>query len=156
VGTVFVQMFGVMLANWINEPCGLCVYDKTCGTAAVLEHNGDLYSCDHFVYPENLLGNILEKPLLSMMLSDRQKKFGASKRAALPPTCLNCTFLGICNGGCLKNRVQAEPGFEKGLNYLCSGLKKIYTHVTPYMNFMAGELHNKRAPANVMKWSPYR
>ena len=124
VGTVFVQMFDVMLANWINEPCGLCVYDKTCGTAAVLEHNGDLYSCDHFVYPENLLGNILEKPLLSMMLSDRQKKFGASKRAALPPTCLNCTFLGICNGGCPKNRVQAEPGFEKGLNYLCSGLKK--------------------------------
>ena len=154
VGTVFVQMFDVMLTNWINEPCGLCVYDKTCGTAAVLEHNGDLYSCDHFVYPENLLGNILEKPLLSMMLSDRQKKFGASKRAALPPTCLNCTFLGICNGGCPKNRVQAEPGFEKGLNYLCSGLKKIYAHVTPYMNFMAGELHNKRAPANVMKWSP--
>jgi uncharacterized protein len=154
VGSVFVQMFDVMLANWVNEPCGLCVYDKTCGTAAVLEHNGDLYSCDHFVYPENLLGNILDKPLLSMMLSDRQKKFGASKRAALPPTCLNCAFLEICNGGCPKNRVQAEPGSEKGLNYLCSGLKNLYTHVTPYMNFMAAELRNKRAPANVMKWSP--
>jgi uncharacterized protein len=154
VGSVFVQMFDVMLANWINEPCGLCVYDKTCGSASVLEHNGDLYSCDHFVYPENLLGNILDKPLLSMMLSDRQKKFGASKRAALPPTCLNCAFLEICSGECPKNRVQSEPGSEKGLNYLCSGLKKLFTHVTPYMNFMAGELRNKRAPANVMKWSP--
>jgi uncharacterized protein len=156
VGSVFVQMFDVMLANWIGEFGGLCVYDRTCGTAAVIEHNGDIYSCDHFVYPENLLGNIMERPLLSTMLSERQKKFGSAKRDALPTACLSCTYLDVCNGGCPKNRIQEATGIEKGLNYLCSGLKKLYAHVTPYMNFMAGELRNRRAPANVMKWSPDR
>jgi len=154
VGSVYVQMFDVMLANWINEPGGLCVFDKTCGNAAVLEHNGDLYSCDHYVYPENLLGNILNGPLLEMMLSKRQQKFGDDKRDALPAMCRNCNYLNICNGGCPKNRVSSTSADERGLNYLCRGLKNMFKHVTPYMNFMADELRNKRAPANVMKWAP--
>ncbi len=153
VGKVFVQAFDVMLANWVNEPCGLCIFDKTCGNAAVIEHNGDLYSCDHYVYPENFLGNILNKPLLEMMLSKTQQDFGKNKRNALPGLCLNCDYLNICNGECPKNRISANPDDIAGLNYLCTGLKLLFKHVTPYMNFMAGELKNKRAPANVMAWA---
>jgi uncharacterized protein len=153
VGKVFVQFFDVILANWVGEQGGLCILDKTCGTAAVLEHNGDLYSCDHYVYPENFLGNILNKPILEMMLSKRQQDFGASKRNALPDFCLSCDYLNICNGECPKNRITTTPGGEKGLNYLCRGLKRIFQHVSPYMDFMANELRNKRAPANVMKWA---
>ncbi len=153
VGSIFVQMFDVMLANWISEPGLLCVYDKTCGNAAVIEHNGDVYSCDHYVYPENLLGNILNEPLLEMMLSVKQQKFGADKRDTLTALCRNCNFLSICNGGCPKNRISTAPGGERGLNYLCRGLKSLFNHVTPYMNFMADELRNKRAPSNVMRWA---
>lgn len=153
VGSVFVQMFDVMLANWISEPCGLCIFDRTCGNAAVIEYNGDLYSCDHYVYPENLLGNILNEPLLEMMLSKNQQNFGKNKRNALPDFCLNCDYLNICNGECPKNRISLTPDGKEGLNYLCTGLKHLFKHVTPYMNFMANELSNKRAPANVMKWA---
>ena len=153
VGSVFVQMFDVMLANWISGPCGLCIFDKTCGNAAVIEYNGDLYSCDHYVYPENLLGNILNEPLLEMMLSKNQQNFGKNKRNALPDFCLNCDYLNICNGECPKNRISLTQESNKGLNYLCAGLKQLFKHVSPYMNFMANELSNKRAPANVMKWA---
>ncbi len=153
VGTVFVQLFDVILANWVGEKGGLCIFDKTCGTAAVLEHNGDLYSCDHYVYPENFLGNIMNRPILEMMLSKRQQEFGSGKRDTLPGFCLNCDYLNICNGECPKNRLTATPTGEKGLNYLCRGLKDIFRYVSPYMDFMADELRNKRAPANVMKWA---
>ncbi len=152
VGSVFVQMFDVTLANWIAEPGGLCILDRTCGKAGVIEHNGDIYSCDHFVYPENLLGNILTAPLLEMMRSQNQQSFGAGKRNALPDYCLNCEYLNICNGECPKNRISVTPKGEKGLNYLCPGLKSFFKHVSQYMNFMANELKNKRAPANVMQW----
>jgi uncharacterized protein len=153
VGSVFVQMFDVILANWISEPGGLCILDKTCGSAGVLEYNGDLYSCDHYVYPENFLGNILSTPLYEMMRSQKQKRFGADKRNSLPEYCLKCEYLNICNGECPKNRLSVTPKNEKGLNYLCPGLKSLFNHVTPYMNFMANELKNKRAPANVMAWA---
>jgi uncharacterized protein len=153
VSSVFVQMFDVILANWIGESCGLCVFDQTCGSAAVIEHNGDLYSCDHYVYPENFLGNILNEPLLEMMLSEKQQRFGANKRDVLSDLCLNCEFLNICNGGCPKNRISITSKGEKGLNYLCQGLKSLFKHVTPCMNFMANELKHKRAPANVMAWA---
>lgn len=153
VGSVFVQMFDVMLANWVGEPCGLCIFDKTCGNAAVIEYNGDLYSCDHYVYPENLLGNIFNKSLLEMMLSKKQQEFGMNKKNALPDFCRNCDYLSVCNGECPKNRMSTTPKGEKGLNYLCPGLKNLFIHVTPYMNFMANELKNKRAPANVMRWA---
>ena len=156
VGSVFVQMFDVMLANWVGEPCGLCVFDATCGNAAVIEHNGDVYSCDHYVYPENLLGNILTESLIEMMLSKKQQSFGAKKRDALPDFCLNCEYLSLCNGECPKNRIAKTPAGEKGLNHLCPGLKRLFKHVTPYMNFMANELKHKRAPANEMGWALQR
>lgn len=152
VGSIYVQMFDVMLANWIAEPCGLCVFDETCGNAAVIEHNGDVYSCDHYVYPEDFLGNILEESLIEMMLSKKQQSFGTKKRDALPDYCLNCSYLNICNGECPKNRITKTPEGEKGLNHLCPGLKSLFKHAAPYMNFMANELKNKRAPANVMGW----
>jgi uncharacterized protein len=153
VGSVFVQIFDVILANWVNEPCGLCIFDKTCGNAAVIEYNGDLYSCDHYVYPENFLGNILNKPLLEMMLSKKQQEFGIKKKDRLPDFCLNCDYLNICNGECPKNRISQTPSGEEGLNYLCRGLKSLFKHVAPYMDYMADELNNKRAPANVMAWA---
>lgn len=153
VGSVFVQIFDVMLANWVKEPGGLCIFDKTCGNAAIIEHNGDLYSCDHYVYPENFLGNILDKPMLEMMLSEKQQNFGTDKRNALPDFCLSCDYLDICNGECPKNRISLTPSGEKGLNYLCSGLKNLFKHTAPYMDYMANELINKRAPANVMAWA---
>jgi uncharacterized protein len=153
VGSLFVQMFDVMLANWIGEPCGLCVFDQTCGNASVIEHNGDLFSCDHFVYPENFLGNIRDKSIIEMMLSKKQQSFGTDKRDRLPDFCLNCEFLHICNGGCPKSRITVTPGGEKGLNHLCRGLKTLFKHVTPYMNYMANELKYQRAPANVMAWA---
>ncbi len=153
VGSVYVQMFDVMLANWINEPCGLCVFDATCGNASVIEHNGDLYSCDHYVYPENFLGNIHDRSLLEMMFSSKQQRFGAAKRDALPEFCLKCEYLSICNGECPKHRTAVTSQGDKGLNHLCQGLKNLFEHVAPYMDFMANELRNKRAPANVMAWA---
>lgn len=156
VGSVFVQMFDVTLANWVREPGGLCILDKTCGNAGVLEYNGDLYSCDHFVYPENFLGNILSTPLYQMMRSQKQKRFGDEKRDSLPEYCLKCEYLNICNGECPKNRYSVTSKGEKGLNYLCPGFKSLFKHVAPYMNFMANELNNKRAPANVMAWAKER
>jgi uncharacterized protein len=146
-------MFDVMLANWIDEPCGLCVFDQTCGNASVIEHNGDLFSCDHFVYPENFLGNIRDKSIIEMMLSKKQQSFGTDKRDRLTDFCLNCEFLHICNGGCPKSRIAVTPSGEKGLNHLCRGLKTLFKHVTPYMNYMANELKYQRAPANVMAWA---
>jgi uncharacterized protein len=153
VGTVFVQMFDAMLANWVGEMCGLCVFGSTCGNAAIIEYNGDLYSCDHYVYPENYLGNIANESIIDMMLSEKQQRFGANKRNTLPDFCLDCEYLNICNGECPKNRIAKTPEGDKGLNHLCPGLKNLYKHVTPYMNFMANELKHQRAPANVMAWA---
>jgi len=152
VGSIFVQMFDVVLANWVGEPCGLCTFDKTCGKAGVLEHNGDIYSCDHYVYPENKLGNILDTPLLTMMISEDQYSFGEGKHTRLPGYCLNCDYIDICNGECPKNRLSSISDGEKRLNFLCNGLKTFFKHVDPYMNFMANELKKSRPPANVMKW----
>ena len=153
VGKYFVQIFDATLANWVNQSPGLCVFEKTCGEAAVLEHNGDLYSCDHFVYHENYLGNIMETPLVEMMKSKKQMEFGLKKEYNLPEKCRKCKFRNICRGGCPKNRVVQTEVPEKRLNYLCEGYQHFFGHVAPAMNYMANELKNKRPPANVMKWA---
>jgi uncharacterized protein len=153
VGKYFVQIFDATLANWVNQSPGLCVFDRTCGEAAVIEHNGDLYSCDHFVYHENYLGNILETPMAEMMKSEKQLNFGIRKEASLPEKCNKCKFRRICRGGCPKNRVNPGDMPEKGLNYLCEGYQDFFSHVAPYMNYMATELQHKRPPANVMKYA---
>ncbi|HDR88271.1 MAG TPA: anaerobic sulfatase-maturation protein [Bacteroidetes bacterium] len=152
VGKYYVQMFDVTLANWVGAMPGLCVFSETCGDALVMEHNGDLYSCDHFVFPENYLGNIREEPLLGMVKSRKQFDFGINKRNSLPKYCLRCEYRFACHGECPKNRIRVTPDGEPGLNYLCPGLKMFFQHVKPAMDYMARELVAKRPPANVMNW----
>jgi len=130
----------------------LCVFRKTCGAAMALEHSGDLYSCDHYVYPENRLGNIMESPLAGLAGSEEQQRFGRAKESSLPKYCRECEVRFACNGECPKHRFLRTPEGEPGLNYLCAGYKMFFRHIDPYMRFMAGELRNQRAPANVMTW----
>jgi uncharacterized protein len=151
VGRHYVQLFDATLANWVGQRPGICVFEEKCGDAAVLEHNGDLYTCDHFVYPDYFLGNILEKPLLGMLTSERQKQFGLDKREGLPGHCLKCKVRFACQGECPKNRFLKSPEGEEGLNYLCEGYKHFFGHIAPYMAFMANELKHERPPANVMQ-----
>jgi len=151
VGDYYVQIFDSTLANWVGEQPGVCTFATTCGHAGVMEFNGDVYSCDHFVFPEFKLGNIREKTLTEMMYSERQLQFGADKNDKLPSQCRNCEYLFACHGECPKNRISRTADGEPGLNYLCSGYKKFFHHVAPYMDFMKKELQAKRPPANVMK-----
>jgi len=151
VGEIYVQLFDVTLANWVGAPPGLCVFAETCGEASVMEHNGDLYSCDHFVYPEYYLGNIMQDPLTEMMSSHRQIQFGKDKRDTLPRQCLECEVRFACHGGCPKSRFAQTADGKPGLNWLCEGYKMFFNHVKPYMEFMANELINERPPANIMK-----
>jgi len=156
VGKVFVQIFDVTLANWVGAPPGLCVFSETCGDASVIEHNGDIYSCDHFVYPEYYLGNILDRSLVDMVSSPRQIQFGKDKRDTLPRYCLECPYLFACHGGCPKHRTIKTPDGEEGLNWLCEGYKMFFEHVKPYMDFMANELAHERPPSGVMEWVKHR
>ena len=152
VGKYYVQLFDATLAGMVNQQPGVCIYAKTCGHALAMEHNGDIYACDHFVYPEYLRGNILRDSLVGITLSDEQKHFGNLKYNGLPHQCLDCRFIDLCNGECPKNRIATTSDGEYGLNYLCPGLKLYFEHVYPYMEFMAEELRNHRPPANVMNY----
>jgi uncharacterized protein len=156
VGRVYVQLFDVALEAWAGLPSSLCVFAQTCGDALVLEHNGDIYCCDHYVYPQNRLGNLLETPLETMVRSPRQRAFGQAKMTALPSYCLECRYVSACNGECPKHRFMRTPEGEPGLSYLCPAYKGFFSHVDPYMTFMAGELANQRPPANVMSWARER
>ncbi len=153
VGRVFVQLFDVSLESWLGMAPSLCLFRETCGNAMALEHNGDLYSCDHYVYPENRLGNIMDGPLEDMVLSEQQRKFGEDKRDSLPKYCLKCPVHFACRGECPKHRFLSTPDGEPGLNYLCAGYKKFFRHIDPFMQFMALELRAGRPPANVMAWA---
>jgi uncharacterized protein len=150
VGQVFVQLFDVALAAWLGERPGLCVFEPTCGLGLAMEHNGDLYACDHFVEPRYKLGNILETPILELVGSERQCEFGQAKRDALPRVCRACEVRFVCNGGCPKNRLLRTPGGEPGLNYLCAGYKSFFTHIDRPMRMMVEELRARQPPANVM------
>lgn len=154
VGEYFVQIFDATLANWVGEQPGVCSMARTCGHAGVMEYNGDVYSCDHFVFPEYKLGNIRTHTLVEMMFSERQQRFGADKRDRLPGQCRQCRYLFACNGECPKNRFATTADGEPGLNYLCEGYRKYFDHVAPYMDFMANELKHQRPPANVMRFRP--
>ncbi|MDE3195546.1 MAG: anaerobic sulfatase-maturation protein [Acidobacteriota bacterium] len=156
VGRVFVQSFDVALENWTGAPSSLCVFSPVCGDAMAMEHNGDVYSCDHYVYPANRLGNVLESSLVQMTESAQQRAFGQAKYEALPAYCRNCDYLRACYGECPKHRFIRTPDGEPGLNYLCAGYKKFFAHIDPYMKFMAGELAGERPPANVMAWARRR
>ena len=150
VGRVFVQIFDVALAAWVGQRPGLCVFEPTCGLAMALEHNGDLYACDHFVEPGYRLGNVLETPLLELASSERQRRFGEDKRDKLPGLCRECDVRFVCNGGCPKNRTLRAANGEFGLNALCQGYQAFFRHVDGSMRLMAGELAAGRPPANVM------
>lgn len=152
VGKMFIQIFDSTLANWVGEQPGVCTMAKTCGHAGVMEFNGDVYSCDHFVFPEYRLGNIYTGTLTSMMYSDKQLKFGNDKFDSLPRQCRECDMLFACYGECPKNRFIRDKYGNEGLNYLCKGYYRFYSHVAPYMDFMKRELLAKRPPANVMEW----
>ena len=181
VGSMFVQIFDTTLASWLGLPPGTCVFGDTCGHSPVMEHNGDLFTCDHFAYPDHRLGNILDTPLITMILSHRLRSFGADKRDALPSRCQACQWLRLCHGECPKNRIiptgellstpdadninttrsgdllldtQAARPPEKMLNYLCSGYSAYFAHTAPYMQTMA-ELYRRNLPvADIMKMAP--
>ncbi|MBA7577578.1 Anaerobic sulfatase-maturating enzyme [subsurface metagenome] len=151
VGQVFVQIFDAALAAWMGQRPGLCIFEETCGTALALEHNGDLYSCDHFVEPRHYLGNINEDDLVTLVGSEQQHQFGLAKRDTLPHYCRECAVRFVCNGGCPKNRILHTPEGEPGLNYLCEGYKAFLGHIAPHMKLMAAELLAGRSPAALYK-----
>ena len=150
VGKVFITLFEDALANWSGLPAGTCVFNPACGLALALEHNGDLYACDHFVEPNYLLGNIHQTRLGELVYSKAQQKFGREKQTTLPKYCRECSVRFACHGECPKNRFIAAPDGETGLNYLCEGYKSFFQHIDHPMRFMANELQNRRSPANVM------
>jgi uncharacterized protein len=151
VGEVFVQIFDVQLGIWAGLPSSLCVFGETCGRSLALEHNGDLYSCDHFVYPQFHVGNILERPLVELVYSPFQKQFGQDKQDTLPRYCRECEFRFACNGECPKHRFVRTPDGEPGLNYLCRGYKRFFRHIAPYMEAMADLLRAGRPAADIMR-----
>lgn len=152
VGEYYIQLFDTTLANWMHVMPGLCSMAENCGHAGVMEFNGDVYSCDHFVFPEYKLGNIYHQSLVEMMYSQRQLTFGANKKDKLPNQCKECDFLFACNGECPKNRFATTPDGQDGLNYLCSGYHRFFKHVAPYMDFMKYQLMHEQPPSNIMKW----
>jgi uncharacterized protein len=151
VGRVFVQTFEAALRNWMRLPPGMCVFERTCGYGLVLEHNGDLYSCDHFVEPDFLLGNIQEEHMLELVGSEGQYKFGQDKYDTLPKYCLECPVLFACNGECPKNRFIKTPDGEPGLNYLCAGYKAFFQRVDEPMKIMATLMRTNRPASDVME-----
>lgn len=150
VGKVFVQMFDAALASWVGAPAAMCIFAETCGDALALEHNGDLYSCDHFVEPKYYLGNIKQEHMLTLVASDQQQKFGMDKLDTLPKYCLECEVRFACHGECPRNRFILTPDGEPGLNYLCAGYRAFFNHIDRPMRIMAQLLRMNRAPAEVM------
>lgn len=150
VGRVFVQIFDVALGNWAGAGGGLCVFSETCGSALALEHDGSLYSCDHYVYPAYKLGSLADQPLGEMVRSARQQKFGNDKRDTLPRYCRECEVRFACHGECPKHRFIRTPDGEPGLNYLCAAYKRFFTHIDPAMRTMTALLRAGRAPAEIM------
>jgi uncharacterized protein len=151
VGQTFILNFDGALAGWLGMAGTVCIFGPTCGTGTALEHNGDLYSCDHFVEPKAYLGNILKTPLIELVASDKQRKFGQDKWDTLPQYCLDCEFINICNGECPKNRFLSTPEGEPGLNYLCAGYQAFFRHADRPMQIMAGLIQRGRLAEEVMQ-----
>lgn len=151
VGKIFVEIFDCTLANWMGISPGICAYSKECGHAGVMEHNGDVYSCDHFVFPEYKLGNICDHSLIDMLYGEQQQEFSRLKHSSLPRQCKECDMEFACHGECPKNRFMKDKYGDSGLNYLCPGYYHYYQHVAPYMDYMKQELMAQRPPSNIMK-----
>ena len=151
VGRVFVQLFDVALGNWMGLGSSLCVFAEKCGAALAIEHNGDLYSCDHYVYPRYKLGNVMNLSLGEMARSPAQVKFGNDKLNTLPEYCRKCEVRFACNGECPKHRFIRTPDGEEGLNYLCAAYKQFFRHIDPYMRTMGELLRGGQAAAGIME-----
>lgn len=151
VGKIFVEIFDCTLANWMGISPGICAYSKECGHAGVMEHNGDVYSCDHFVFPEYKLGNIRDHSLIDMLYGEQQQEFSRLKHSSLPRQCKECDMEFACHGECPKNRFMKDKYGDSGLNYLCPGYYHYYQHAAPYMDYMKQELMAQRPPSNIMK-----
>lgn len=151
VGTTFVQLFDVALGIWMGLPAGLCLFRPTCGDGVALEHNGDVYSCDHFVYPEYRIGNLLNTSLGDLVRGPSQRAFGKAKQDTLPAYCSACDVRFACNGECPKNRFLRTPDGEAGLNYLCEAYQRFFRHIGPAMNAMAALIHQRRPPSEIME-----
>jgi len=151
IGEVYVQMFDVALANWYGQSPGLCVHSETCGLALALEHNGDVYSCDHYVEPAYRLGNIAGSRLLDLVVLPKQEEFGRAKRDSLPQYCLDCDVRFACHGGCPKDRFAVTPDGEAGLHYLCPSYKAFFGHIEPVMRQMCDLLKADRAPSELVQ-----
>ena len=154
VGTVYVQSFDSALASWLGMPeAGVCVHAETCGRAVALEHNGNVYSCDHYVEPEHLIGNLADgRTLLQIVDSPQQQAFGLAKRDSLPQYCRDCSVRFACNGGCPKDRFARTPDGEPGLHYLCPSYQLFFAHVDRPMRVMADLLRRDEPPSQVMAW----
>ncbi len=150
VARVFVQVFDTALGIWAGAGASLCVFAETCGRGMAIEHNGDLYACDHYVYPEYRLGNVMEREVKDMVLSQGQTDFGNAKRDALPGYCRECEVLFACRGECPKHRFVRTPDGEPGLNYLCPSYKRFFRHIDRDMRLMTQLLEARRAPAEIM------
>jgi uncharacterized protein len=150
VGEVFVQMFDAALASWLDLPSSMCIFRPTCGDALALEHNGDVYSCDHFVEPAHLLGNIVETQMVELVASPQQRAFGRAKLDRLPQYCRDCEVRFACHGECPKNRFTLTPDGEAGLNYLCAGYRSFFNHVDGPMKLMAGLVREGRYADEIM------
>ena len=153
VGKIYVRLFETMLAQTLGYPPSICIFQKTCGNALVLEQNGDLYPCDHFVFEDLKLGNINNDYAIDLAQSSKQQSFGNSKESTLTDMCRRCEFLGFCNGGCPKHRI-VDIGETHRQNHLCGSYKKIFSHMKPYMEYMAKEIRYQRAPHTVMNFTP--
>lgn len=150
-GKIYIQIFEEAVRVWAGYRAGLCVFSKTCGNAEVMEHNGDLYSCDHFVFEQYKLGNIKETPLLELVNSGWQRDFGHAKYDSLPQKCLQCEVNFICHGGCPKNRIIKTDTGEDGLNYLCDGYKRFFKYIDPYMKEIASRIEGRQTPPEIKK-----
>jgi uncharacterized protein len=151
VGRVFVQLFDTALGNWMGVGSSLCVFAEKCGKALAMEHNGDVYSCDHYVYPRYRLGNLLNTSLGQLVNSPEQIKFGNDKQDSLPQYCRKCEVKFACNGECPKHRFMKTPDGEEGLNYLCPAYKRFFNHIDPHMRTMADLLRARQPAALIMR-----
>lgn len=152
MGSVFVQLFDAVLANWVGVEPGLCSMARHCGRGGIVEWNGDIYSCDHYVFPDFYLGNLKEHNLFDLMHTDEQLSFGKAKYDSLPDRCMQCQYLFACHGECPKNRISCTSTGEPGLNYLCAGYYRFFEHVAPCMDYMKEKLLKGQSPADIMEW----
>ena len=151
VGTIFVMNFEWALNAWIGNPSPVCIHAKKCGRSLVIEHNGDVFACDHYVYPEYRLGNILTDSLPDMVDASLQTGFGVNKESILPSWCQECEVLAACQGGCPKHRFALSPSEDPGLHYLCAGYRKFFLHIRKYLRAMSTLLEHGFPVSEVMK-----